>query len=172
MRSLLAVVTLTAIASTDLVAQGTVALTKTGVAAEAKTDQRDMMTPETGKQFLWVSATASGAAQTIDLTTVTLTSGAASYPLIGVDSVWDGDPSQFQMIAPVTLKTGKVRPPLEETRSEGSLAFAFTPGKAATLKVLQPGAKFCLLFLVPQSVRTGHVKGLTAAALPLPTDAR
>src|SRR6185503_18657882 len=97
-----------------------------------------------------------------------LISGAASYPLVGVDTVWGGDPNQFSMIAPIKLKTGKTRDPLEETRSTGDVAFAFTPGKVATMNVLQPPQSVCLLFLVPQAVSGGQVKGLTAAALPIP----
>ncbi len=165
----LAVLSFTAVPTADQAgAQATVKLTKAAVAAEAKTDQRDTMAPESGKQFLWVSATLSGAAQTIDLTKVALADGAVSYPLVGVDSVWDGDPNQFSMIAPIKLKTGKVRDPLEETRSVGPIAFAFTPGKLATLKVIEPPQSFCLLFLVPQAVHAGQIKGLTAAALAIP----
>jgi hypothetical protein len=149
-------------------AQPTVKLTKAAVAAEAKTDQRDMMAPQAGKQFLWVSATLSGSDKPIDLTKVTLTSGTASYPLVGVDSVWGGDPNQFSMIAPVTLKTGKTRDALEETRSTGDVAFAFTPGKVATLTVLRPPQSVCLLFLVPQSVHGGQVMGMGATALAVP----
>jgi hypothetical protein len=151
-------------------AQATVKLTKAAVAAEAKTDQRDMMAPEAGQQFLWVTAALSGPQKPIDLTKVALTNGTASYPLVGVDSVWGGDPNQFSMIAQVKLKTGKVRDPLEETRSTGDVAFAFTPGKVATMTVLRPPQSVCLLFLVPQVVHTGQVKGLTAAALPLPAE--
>jgi hypothetical protein len=175
MRSFLSALTFAAVFSSALTAadqsgpQATVTLTKAAVAAEAKTDQRDMMAPESGQQFLWVSATLSGAAKTIDLTKVALTSGTASYPLVGVDSVWDGDPTQFSMIAPIKLKTGKTRDPLELSRSVGPISFAFTPGKVATLTVSQPPQKFCLLFLVPQAVHAGQVKGLTAATLPLPT---
>jgi len=96
-------------------------------------------------------------------------SGATSSPLIGVDSAWDGDPKQFSMIAPVRLvKTGSLSDPLEESRSEGTLSFAFTPGKMAALKVLTPPASFCLLFSVPKTFKTGTVSGLGAAPLALP----
>jgi hypothetical protein len=110
-----------------------------------------------------------GAPQTIDLTKVAIASTGTSSPLIGVDSAWDGDPKQFSMIAPVTLvKTGKLSDPMEETRSEGTISFAFTPGKTATLKVLTPPVSFCILFSVPKAFKTGSVSGLGAAPLPLP----
>jgi hypothetical protein len=98
-----------------------------------------------------------------------VTSGAASYALIGVDSAFDGDPSQFSMIAPFKLKDGgKMTEPYEETKSVGTIAFAYTPGKLATVKVNTPPVSFCLLFAVPATFKTGQVTGLGAAALPLP----
>jgi hypothetical protein len=168
----LVVLPLTTIAAVDQgAAPAAVRLTKTAVVPEAKTDQRDLMAPEAGKQFLWVSATLAGGQKPIDLTKVALTNGSDSYPLIGVDSVWGGDPNQFSMIAPVKLKSGKVRDPLEESRSTGDVAFAFTPGKAATMTVLRPPQSVCLLFLVPASVHTGQVKGLSATPMALPAAA-
>jgi hypothetical protein len=151
--------------------QAGVTLTKSSVAAEVKTDQRDVMAAEAGKRFLWVSATLAGGQKPIDLTKVALTNGSDSYPLIGVDSVWGGDPNQFSMIAPVKLKSGKVRDPLEESRSTGDVAFAFTPGKVATMTVLRPPQSVCLLFLVPASVHTGQLKGLSATPMALPAAA-
>ncbi len=174
MRSCLAVLTWAALAAVAVTAadqsgaQPIVKFNRTAIAPEVTTDQRDAVAPEPGQQFLWVSTTLSGAPQTIDLTKVALMNGAASYPLVGVDSVWDGDPKQFSMIAPIKLKTGKTRNPLELSRSVGPISFAFTPGKLATLKVTQPPQSFCLAFLVPQAVRGGQVKGLTGVPLPIP----
>ena len=147
----------------------TVTLVRAALAPEATNDQRTAIAPAAGQMFLWVTAKADGAPQAIDLTKVAVVSGATSSPLIGVDSAWDGDPKQFSMIAPVRLvKTGSLSDPLEESRSEGTLSFAFTPGKAATLKVLTPPASFCLLFGVPKAFKTGTVSGLGAAPLALP----
>lgn len=174
MRSFISALALVALATTALPAadqngaQPIFVLKKAAIAAQITSDQRDAISPESGQQFLWVSVTLSGAPQTIDLTKVVLASGAASYPLVGVDSVWDGDAKQFSMTAPIKLRTGKVRDPLEESRSVGTIAFAFTPGKLATLTVNQPPQSFCLVFLVPQAVHTGQVKGLTGVGLPLP----
>ena len=66
------------------------------------------------------------------------------------------------------LKTGETCDPLEESRSVGSVAFAFTPGKAATLKIIEPPQSVCLLFVVPAGLKTGQIKGLSAAAMNLP----
>ncbi len=146
-----------------------VTLTKAALADEVKTDQRQMIVPTPGQKFLWVSATLSGAAATIDLTKIAVTSGAASFPLVGIDSVYDGDPNQFSMIAKMKMKDGgTMRDPLEETRSDGSIAFAFSPGKVATLKAITPPASFCLLFGVPPGFATGQVKGLGAKDLAVP----
>jgi hypothetical protein len=143
-------------------------LVRAGVTMEATNDMREKMAPAAGQTFLWVTVKAD-AAQTIDLTKVKLAVGAGAAPLIGVDSAWDGDPKQFSMIAPVTLvKTGKASDPMEMTRSEGSLAFAYAPGKAATLKVEKPPASFCLLFSVPKDFKTGAVSGLASTPLPVP----
>ena len=121
-----------------------VTLVRAGVAPEATNDSRQAMAPAAGQQFLWVTVKADDV-QTIDLTKVALAIGANGALLLGVDSEWDGDPKQFSMIAPVTLvKTGKLSDPMEMTRG-GALAFAFTPGKTATLKVEKPPASFCLL---------------------------
>ena len=144
-------------------------LVRAALAPEATNDQRTAIAPAAGQTFLWVTAKADGAPQAIDLTKVAVVSGTSSSPLIGVDSAWDGDPKQFSMIAPVRLvKTGSLSDPLEESRSEGTLSFAFTPGKAATLKVLTPPASFCLLFSVPTEFKTGTVSGLGAVPLALP----
>jgi hypothetical protein len=68
----------------------------------------------------------------------------------------------------VSSRPGRCRIRWRESRSEGTLSFAFTPGKAATLKVLTPPASFCLLFSVPKAFKTGTVSGLGAAPLALP----
>ena len=68
-----------------------VKLEKAGLAAEVKNDQRVVLVPGAGKRFLWVTVTASGAAQSMDLTKVVLAAGSGTFPLIGVDSAWDGD---------------------------------------------------------------------------------
>lgn len=142
-------------------------LDKAALSDEVKNDQRLALAPAPGKKFLWVSTTLSSA-QAVDLTKVVLTSGGEKTPLIGVDSVWGGDPKQFSMVAPARAKDGRALEPLEETRSDGSVSFAFSPGKAATLKVLRPPQTVCLLFSVPQAFRTGEISGLDAKALPLP----
>jgi hypothetical protein len=164
----LALVHVEALAGTAAGATPTVTLVKAALAPEAKNDERTVMVPEAGQTFLWVTATVADAPATLDLTKVAVTSGTATFPLIGADSVWDGDPKQFSMVAPVHLKSGKLNDPLEESRSVGSIAFAFTPGKAATLRVNTPPQSFCLLFGVPKDFKTGKVTGLGAAPLPLP----
>jgi len=149
-------------------AESKITLVRAAVASEATNDSRQAMAPAAGQAFLWVTVKAEET-QTIDLTKVAVGAGATSLPLIGVDSAWDGDPKQFSMIAPVTLvKTGKVSDPMEQTRSEGTLRLAFTPGKTATLAVLKPPASFCLLFSVPKEFKTGTVLGLGATALAVP----
>ena len=144
------------------------ALIRDAVASEITNDQREALIPPSGQTFLWVTAKASGAAQTIDLTRVALTGNDASFPLVGVDSAWDGDPKQFSMIGRARTKDGKTKDPLEETRSDGSVAFAYTPGKLAELKILRPPASVCLLFAVPVGFKTGQIAGLGTKALVLP----
>jgi hypothetical protein len=160
----------TAMAGVGVSGQGgaTVKLTKAALAAEVKTDERRMIVPADGQKFLWVSTTLS-AATTVDLTKVSVTSGAASFPLIGVDSAFDGDPSAFSMIAKSKLKDGgRIVDPTEETRSEGTVAFAFTPGKLATVKSIKPPVSVCLLFSVPQAFTKGEIKGLSALPIAVP----
>jgi len=147
-------------------------LSKTATAAEVTNDQRVTILPPAGQTFLWATLKASGAPQTIDLTKVVVTGGGASFPLVGIDSVWDGDPKQFQMIARARTRDGKSIDPLEETRSEGSVAFAFTPGKIAELKILRPPAAVCLLFVVPQGFSTGQVTGFGPKPVALPALSR
>jgi len=145
-------------------------LGESAVVAEATNDSRQAIVPEAGQKFLWVKTTV-GAAQTIDLTRVAVQSGAETLPLIGVDAMYDGDPKQFSMIAPFRVKTGAAKvSPLEQTKSAGSIAFAFTPGKTATVKVITPPQSFCLLFAVPAAFKPGgaKVKGLGPADLTLP----
>lgn len=144
------------------------ALSKAATATQATTDQRVTLIPPAGQTFLWATLNASGGAQTIDLTKVAVSSGGASFPLVGVDSAWDGDPKQFSMIAQARTKDGKSIDPLEETRSEGTVAFAFTPGKIAQLKIIRPPAAVCLLFVVPQGFSAGQVTGLGAKPVTLP----
>lgn len=145
-----------------------VKLERAAIAREAKNDQREMLVPEAGKQFLWVTAKISGAPRSVDLAKVVLAGGGQKFPLLGVDSAFGGDPNQFSMIAPARGKDGKMNEPLEETRSVGSVAFAFSPGKGATLKVITPPEAVCLLFAVPQGFKAGEIVGLDAAPLPLP----
>jgi hypothetical protein len=166
--AVLALVHVDAVPGTAAGAAPTVTLVKAALAPEATNDQRTVMVPEAGQTFLWVTVKIADAPATIDLAKVALTSGTATLPLIGADSVWDGDPKQFSMIAPVHLKSGKLNDPLEESRSVGSIAFKFTPGKAATLMVNTPPQSFCLLFGVPKAFKTGKITGLGAAPLPLP----
>ena len=148
---------------------GPVTLNKAAFVAEVSNDQREPLVPAAGQKFLWVKASASQA-QTIDLTKVVLASGTTTIPLIGVDSAFDGDPQQFSMIAPARLKNGKMAEPLEESRSVGTVAFTFNPGKpaTATLKVIAPPQAICLLFAVPATFKTGEIRGLGPAGLKLP----
>jgi hypothetical protein len=143
------------------------ALTRDAVASDITNDQREALIPPSGQTFFWVTAKASGTAQTIDLTKVAVTVNGASFPLVGVDSAWDGDPKQFSMIGRARTKDGKTKDPLEETRSDGSVAFAFTPGKLAELRILRPPASVCLLFAVPAGFKTGQITGLAPNALAL-----
>jgi hypothetical protein len=145
-----------------------VKLEKAGLLQEITNSQKRVMVPPTGQAFLWIMATDSQV-QTIDLTKVSVTSGGAtSSSLFGVDGTHDGDPTRFAMIAPAQLKGAALDKPLEESWSVGSIAFAFTPGKAATLKIIQPPQSFCLLFSVPRAFQTGQVKGLGAEDLKVP----
>ncbi len=130
-------------------------------------DQRTALVPPAGQRFLWVTAKATRAPQVIDLTKVAVVSGTTTAPLIGVDSIWDGDPKEFSMIAPAQKASGGTIPPLEETKSAGSTAFAFTPGKGATLTINAPSS-VCLLFAVPSSMQGGQIKGLDAKDLQVP----
>jgi hypothetical protein len=146
----------------------TVALHKAGLLKEATNSQKRVVVPGAGQTFLWVKATAS-AAQTIDLTRVSLVGGASSSTLLGIDGTFDGDPTRFAMIGSSTLKGGGPSAPLEESWSAGSIAFAFTPGQTATLKIIQPPQSFCLLFSVPKAFQTGQIKGLGPADLNVPS---
>jgi hypothetical protein len=112
---ILALCAVPTIATAQAGAKAAVTLDEATLAGEVKTDQRVMIAPESGKQFVWVKATLAGVPQTIDLTKVAIAGASASYPLVGVDSVFGGDPSQFSMISAVKLKTGKAGDPLEET---------------------------------------------------------
>ena len=141
---------------------------KAALAAEIKNDQRVVLVPGAGKRFLWVTVTATGAAQSLDLAKVVLAAGSETFPLIGVDSAWGGDPKQFSMIARASSKDGRTLEPLEESRSTGDVAFAFTPGKNAGLKVIAPPQSLCLVFAVPETFRAGQISGLGAKPIPLP----
>lgn len=164
-------VALTLVTSTLVYAQSGAAkitLDKAAIVTEAKNDQREVLVPPAGQSFLWVKATVSGAATTIDLTKIALANGAAKGRLVGVDAAYDGDPKEFSMIAETHLKSGKMATPLEETKSVGMIGFAYTPGKAATVKVVVAPQSFCLLFEVPAGFKTGQITGLGPKALPLP----
>jgi hypothetical protein len=143
-------------------------LSQAATAAEITNDERTALVPPSGQTFLWATLKASGPAQTIDLTKVVLAGSGGSFPLVGVDSAWDGDPKQFSMMAPARRKDGRPFEPLEETRSEGSVAFAFTPGKLAQLKIIRPPVAVCLLFVVPPGFSAGQVTGLGPKPVALP----
>lgn len=148
-----------------------VTLNKAGLLTEATNSQKRVIVPAAGQTFLWVKATAS-AAQTIELTRISLTGGASSSTLLGVDGTFDGDPKRFAMIGSATLKDGGPSAPLEESWSVGSIAFAFAPGRTATLTIIQPPQAFCLLFSVPKAFQTGQIRGLGPADLTVPSFAR
>lgn len=144
-----------------------VKLVEAGLVQEITNSQKRVMVPPAGQAFLWIKTTASQV-QTIDLTKVSVMSGATSSSLFGVDGTHDGDATRFSMIAKAQLKGAALDNPLEESWSVGSIAFEFTPGKAATLKIIQPPQSFCLLFSVPRAFQTGQVKGLGAEDLKVP----
>ena len=156
--------------SPRLIAQGAAAvtITKASLSTEAANDSRQALMPPPGRAFLRVSVKVAGAASTIDLTKVAVTDGPARFAAIGADAMWDGDPKEFSMIAASHLKSGKAIDPIEETKSAGSIAFAFKPGGPATIKVTTPPQSFCLLFEVPATLKTGQVVGLGAAPVALP----
>ena len=87
-----------------------VALVKAGLLAEITNSQKRAMVPAAGQAFLWIKATASQV-QTIDLTKISVMSGATSSSLFGVDGTFDGDPTRFAMIAPAQLKGGALDKP-------------------------------------------------------------
>jgi hypothetical protein len=149
-------------------AAAAVTITKASVSADAANDSRQALMPPPGRAFLRVSVKVAGAPATIDLTKVAVTDGPARYAAIGADAMWDGDPKEFSMIAPSHLKSGKAIDPIEETKSAGSIAFAFKPGAAATVKVTTPPQSFCLLFEVPATMKGGQVVGLGSAPIALP----
>ena len=146
----------------------TVTLKKAGILAEATDSQKRVIVPAAGQMFLWVKATAS-AAQTIDLTRVSLVGGASSATVLGVDGTFDGDPKRFAMIGSSTLKDGGPSAPLEESWSVGSMAFAFTPHQTATLQIIEPPQSFCLLFSVAKAFQTGQITGLGSTELSVPS---
>ena len=80
-----------------------VKLEKAGLLQEITNSQKRVMVPPTGQAFLWIMTTASQV-QTIDLTKVSVMSGATSSSLFGVDGTHDGDPTRFAMIAPAQLR--------------------------------------------------------------------
>lgn len=145
-----------------------VSLQKAGLALEVTDSQKRVIVPPAGQVFLWIKATAASV-QTIDLTKVALMTGASSVTLLGVDGQFDGDPNRFAMIGAAALKTGGPSAPLEQSWSAGSIAFAFTPGKTATLTISQPPQSFCLLFPVSKAFQTGKIKGLGPAELSVPS---
>jgi hypothetical protein len=144
-----------------------VKLVQAGLLQEITNSQRRIMVPAAGQAFLWIKTTVSQA-QTIDLTKVSVMSGATSSSLFGVDGTHDGDATRFSMIAPAQLKGAALDKPLEESWSVGSIAFEFAPGKTAALKILQPPQSFCLLFSVPRAFQAGEVRGLGPEDLKVP----
>jgi len=158
------------IATLSIQGGAVVKLGESAIVTDATNDSRQAIVPEAGQKFLWIKATVA-AAQTIDLTKVAVQSGAETLPLVGVDAMYDGDPKQFSMIAPFRVRGGAAKvSPLEQTKSVGTISFAFTPGKTATLKVITPPQSVCLLFAVPATLQATamKVKGFGPADLTLP----
>jgi hypothetical protein len=141
---------------------------KAAVVDQITNDQKRPLVAPNGNKFLWIKVTALKVPQTIDLTKVEITGTPSKLPLFGVDSAFDGDPTQFSMIAAARIKNGPLVQPMEETRSEGKVEFAFTPGKTATLKFLTGTPSVCLLFAVFPTFTTGQVVGLGPAPIPIP----
>jgi hypothetical protein len=131
-----------------------ITLEKAGLVQEITNSEKRLMVPPAGQAFLWI-ATKASQVQTIDLTKISVTSGATSASPFGVDGTHDGDPTRFSMIGQAQLKGGALDKPVEESWSVGSIAFVFTPGKTATLNIIQPPQSFCLLFSVPRAFQTG-----------------
>ena len=123
----LAIVPIGALPGAPAGAAASATLVEAALAPETTNDGKSVMVPDAGQAFLWVTARMDAAA-IVDLTKVSVVSGATTFPLLGV-SLWDGDPVKFSMIVPVHLKSGKLSDPLEESSSAGSIAFVFTPGK-------------------------------------------
>ncbi len=144
-----------------------VTLNKAGLLLDALSSQDQVIAPGSGQWFLWVKATAS-AGQTIDLKKISLVSGASSSTAFGVDAANHGDPVRFSMMASARLRAGDVTAPIEEAWSRGGVAFAFSPGNAATLTIVQPPASFALLFQVSRAFQSGRIFGLGPAELTVP----
>ena len=143
-------------------------LDKAAIVDQITNDGKRPLVAQNGMRFVWIKATALKTPQTIDLTKVEITGTPTKLPLVGVDSAFDGDPTQFSMIAAERIKNGPLVQPMEETKSDGKVEFAFTPGKTATLKFLTGTPSVCLLFAVFPGFTTGQVAGLGAAPLPVP----
>jgi len=141
---------------------------KAAIVDSITSDQKKPLVAPNGNRFVWIKATALKVPQTIDLTKVEITGTPSKLPLFGVDSAFDGEPTQFSMIQAARVKNGPLVQPMEITRSEGKVEFAFTPGKTATLKFLNGTPSVCLLFAVFPGFTTGQVAGLGAAPIPIP----
>ena len=124
-----------AFAQTD--ARSTVTLDRAALSPEVSNDQRLVLVPGAGRQFLWVAATLSGAPHAVDLTKVILVSGSEKIPLIGVDSAFGGEAKQFSMIAPARSKDGKPPErtfPTVEDVAKVAAAAGPTPNRAEIVK--------------------------------------
>jgi len=143
-------------------------LEKAAVVDQINNDEKRPLVAPNGNKFLWIKATALKAPQTIDLTKVEITGTPSKLPLFGVDSAFDGDPTAFSMIAAARLKNGPLVQPVEETRSQGTVALASTPGKTATLTFKSGTPSVCLLFAVFPGFTTGQVVGLGPSPIPIP----
>lgn len=144
-----------------------VTLNKAGLLVDTRSSQDEVIAPGSGQWFLWVKATAS-AAQTIDLKKIALVSGASSSTAFGLDAANHGDPVRFSMMASARLRAGDIAAPIEESWSRDGVAFAFSPGHAASLTIVQPPAAFALLFQVSRAYQSGRITGLGPAELTVP----
>jgi hypothetical protein len=143
-------------------------LEKAAIVDQITNDQKRPLVAQRGNRLVWIKATALRAPQTIDLMKVEIIGTPIKLPLVGVDTAFDGEPTQFSMIAAERLKNGPVVEPLEQTRSDGPVTFAFTPGKTASLKINSGTPSVCLLFAVFPGFTSGQVTGLGPTPMPIP----
>ena len=122
-------------------------LDKAAILDQITNDQKRPLVAQQGMRFVWIKATALKAPQTIDLTKVEITGTPSKLPLVGVDSAFDGDPTQFSMIAAERIKNG---PSSSRWKKQNRMARSSSrsPGKTATLKFLTGTPSVCLLFAV------------------------